>query len=146
MNAVHPADDDLIAYTLGELEAGDRRRVDSHLESCDACRSLVIALAGTIDAVKRADPPEAPAHILVDLLEEQGTARARARTLPWYSRPIGATAAAIVLAGIFLGGFLAGRQTSPAPALLASAADTLAVIHGPLPEPPDIPFQAVKSD
>ncbi len=141
MNAAHPAEDHLIAYSLGELEAGDRRRVDSHLESCETCRSVVIALAGAIEAVKQTAPPEAPAHILVDLLQEQGAARARARTLPWHSRPIGAAAAAIVLAGIFMGGFLAGRQTSPAPALLASAADTLGVIRLPLPDPPEIPFQ-----
>jgi anti-sigma factor RsiW len=146
MNAAHPAEDHLIAYSLGELEAEDRRRVDSHLESCGACRSVVVALAGAMEAVKRADPPEAPAHVLVDLLQEQGATRARARRLPWHSRPIGATAAAIVLAGIFMGGFLAGRQTSPAPVLLASAADTLGVIHLPLPEPPEIPFQTAMSD
>ena len=55
-------------------------------------------------------------------------------------------AAAAVLVGIFAGGFLAGRETSPAPGTLASSADTLGAIHRPLPVPPEIPFQTVMSD
>ena len=138
----------MIDYALGELEAPARKDIEAHLRDCDTCRSVAVALAGAIESVRQADSPEPPAHILVDLLDAQAAARARRYSrlsrsswLSWFSKPAGAMAAAIVLVGIFAGGFLAGRQTSPAPGSLASIPDTLGVIHYPLPEPPDIPFQ-----
>ncbi len=145
MNAAHPADDRLIDYALGELEAPARKDIETHLRDCDTCRSMAVALAGAIESVRQAECPEPPAHILVDLLDAQATARARRYSrlswFSWFSKPAGAMAAAVVLAGIFAGGFLAGRQTSPVPGSLASSPDTLGAIHYPLPEPPDIPFQ-----
>jgi anti-sigma factor RsiW len=145
----HPDDDLLIALALDELDAGERTRVEAHLGACASCRGVVATLAGSIDSLRAAPRPTAPAGILVELLEAQSTARVE-RRWSWWGRlwqrrlvPVPALVVFLVLLGA---AFWAGRRSAPSTVPTAfepgpGRGRGAIVRRAELPEPPRIPFQ-----
>jgi anti-sigma factor RsiW len=140
MKGAHPPDEQLIAYVLEDLETPDRSTVTTHLRGCDACRRVVTQLTAALESYRSATETDAPADILVDLLEVQAETQARPRAWTWWRVPAAAAAGIIVLGGLFLSGFWAGQRTA-SPTAYSVAADSLVTMQRPLPEPPQIPFQ-----
>ena len=52
--------DDLAAYALGALEAGDAEELRHHLEDCDACRQQLRWLQPAVDLLPRSVPQLEP--------------------------------------------------------------------------------------
>ena len=91
-----PDEDDLVAFTLGELDGRLRAETLAHLADCPACRSQVQELAEVVDQVLLAGPVAEPpegfeAGVLDQLRVHGGTSRRR------IGRALLAVAAAIVL-------------------------------------------------
>lgn len=94
----HPEFEELLSASLtGELSDAERRRLDAHLDVCDACRGALAAFADgrRIVAGLRHIPVPRDLHARVRTGIEQG----RFAALPWWRRP------AVLFAGI--GGGLA---------------------------------------
>ncbi|GIG61105.1 hypothetical protein Lfu02_54770 [Longispora fulva] len=117
------------AYVLGALDDDERRAFDDHLTGCAGCRREVAELEEVRDVLGEV-PPEAllygppDDHAVLDrvlgrLRAEQG-ARDRSRRL--YALAAGI----VVLAGVAVGGVLAGRASVdvPPPVALPSATAT----------------------
>jgi hypothetical protein len=122
----HPTEEDLILLSYGELDEPAARRVEAHLDECDACRAEWTALGHTLRLV---DIAKAPAPL--DGFEAVMWARV-SQSLPrqagWSSRllvPAGALAAAILLLVTFarrpepdvpqpVGGVTAGTESAEA--------------------------------
>ena len=88
--AEHP---DLVEWALGQLDPGETRELEAHLDACESCRRDADELRGAHLMLERAAPPfEVPAG-----LEERVLPRPRRRRLPrlaWLSLPVAAAAAA----------------------------------------------------
>jgi hypothetical protein len=54
----HITDDDLIAYALGDGEAGTTAAAAAHLETCAACRASLDEIAATLSLAGRLEVPE----------------------------------------------------------------------------------------
>jgi anti-sigma factor RsiW len=70
----HPTQDLLIARALGELdefEESERAGVEAHLAECPRCAGVVRTLADAMSGYRESTRQEAPARILVDLIEAQ---------------------------------------------------------------------------
>jgi anti-sigma factor RsiW len=70
----------LSAYVDGEVSHRERRRIESHLASCEACRAELRALRWTVDLLRQTPPVKAPRLFVVreaDLVKERPRARAR---------------------------------------------------------------------
>lgn len=96
--ARHPDFEELISASLtGELTDEERRRLDEHLDGCDACRGALADFADgrRIVAGLRHVPVPRDLHARV----RTGIERGRFATVPWWRRP------AVLVAGI--GGGLA---------------------------------------
>jgi hypothetical protein len=94
----HHEFEELISASLaGDLADDERRRVDAHLDECDACRGTMAAFADgrRIVAGLRHVPPPRELHARV----RTGIERGRFAAIPWYRRPV------VLFAG--LGGSLA---------------------------------------
>ena len=144
-SSAHPADELLIAFALDELAEDDRGKISSHVDGCEVCRGTVVSLEAALECVRDAPARDAPAQVLVDLLEEQAAGRARTSLGRRLLSPLPLAAAAALLATLFFTGFWAGRQTAPDPAGLPPNAERSAPRAHPLPDPPEIPFQTAMS-
>jgi anti-sigma factor RsiW len=93
----HPSE--LLADLLdGSLDASDRAQLDSHLATCETCRTDLAAAAAGRDAI-RSLPPAAPPSDLHDRIVAAAGRRSSAPT--WY-RWAGVAAAAAVIAVVAL--------------------------------------------
>ena len=115
----------LLDYVYDECDAAERRRVDQHLEACDACREEISSLR----AVRL--------NLLAWNVPEHGSVWepfAPARTTPWWREvPVWAlSAAASVMFLLGLGGGLASRQLMLAHATVAPPAQTSGVSQADL--------------
>ena len=143
----HPEKDTLFAYVLGDLDETERDAFEAHAAVCEVCRRTVERLTGALDGYERRPHPEAPAGVLVDLLNRQA---ASARPGPGWTRlltrwPV-PVMTAVFLVGFFATGFWAGRRTSVSPATRASVeADSLRV-RLPLPDPPPVSFHTAMTE
>ncbi len=87
-------------YRTGELDAADRRRVETHLEECPGCRSALVSLEDFSRTVERAYAAEA-AGLEREPDWERMRASIAARTTapprrPWLARHVPQAAAAVV--------------------------------------------------
>jgi hypothetical protein len=144
----HPEYEELISASLaGDLGDEERRRLDAHLDACDACRATLAAFADgrRIVAGLRHVPPPRDLHARV----RTGIERGRFALLPWYRRPavlfagIGGGLAAVtgaLIAVVLLsdGSTPVGDATpSPTPTVVASVSPgpTASFPTGPTPTP-----------
>ncbi len=134
MSSPHPSDDLLIAFAVGDLSPDARDDVASHRQDCSLCDQTITTLTRSLDAFRDVPLPDAPAPILVRLLESQTGAR---RDIFRMLRPAAAgLIAAALLGAVFVGGFWAGRHATP------SADAPQGPLTRPLPEPPAVTFHA----
>lgn len=95
------------AYVLGALSSADRRRFETHLQDCDACRDSIVELAPTIGLLSRVapdraesllDPPtdEGPDVSRRGDLIALGVRQSRRRQRAWWAGAVAAAAAIIV--------------------------------------------------
>jgi anti-sigma factor RsiW len=52
-----PGDEDLLAFLSGKLAPKKRASVEAHVDGCNVCRLLVIALAKTVTLGEDTIPP-----------------------------------------------------------------------------------------
>jgi hypothetical protein len=123
----HITDDDLIAYALGDGEAGTTAAAAAHLEICAACRASLDEIAATLSLAGRLEVPERGEHYGAEVWARiegrlhreaaggRGTAEvppphwARAWMLPW----LAAAAVALIAAGAYW----LGRHSVPPPVI-----------------------------
>jgi anti-sigma factor RsiW len=129
----------LIAHHRGELEEGERARVEAHLNGCAACRESLAAYAGLMGELERGAPPAPPIQWgayraeLREKLERRTTPRAGLGSWVW--RPAPALVAAGLLAALVYAGLPgAGREPGGGDslafenAILASRLDMIATL------------------
>jgi hypothetical protein len=125
----HITDEQLVAYALDDVEAGTRATVETHVESCAACRASLDEIRSTLDHAAAVEVPERGddygaqvwgriesrlaegAHFGTSAPGHSGTpARVLLRPAPWL-----AAAAAVLLAvgAYWLGRHDAGIGTAP---------------------------------
>jgi hypothetical protein len=128
MTERHPSREDLTAYALGALEAGEDRAIAEHADGCETCSAELRYLAPAVGVLaesvdQQPAPPELRERVMAVVREEAETPERapRARRREGFSwggmllRPATALAAvAIVAAGI--GGYLAAEGDDPEPA------------------------------
>lgn len=105
----------LSAYVDGEVSDRERRRIETHLASCEACRAELRALRWTVGLLQQTPPVKVPRLFVVreaDLVQERQPARARAplRVTQW------ATAVVALLFVLVLGVDLIAGRGLPRPA------------------------------
>ena len=99
----------LSAYDHGELSAGDKLLVESHLRECAKCRDAHDEIRFGMRLASQLSPSNAPASIWNEI-QHAGIARRPRRAL----FPLGLAAAGIAAAlivGIFLNGYVADRPS-----------------------------------
>ncbi len=114
-------DELLIDHLRGDLDAGERARVEAHLADCAACRAARASYARLVGALARTGPPAPPIHWgayraeLRERLERRGAGRA---ARGWLGRPVPALVAAALVAALVLAG-MPGLRAPGAPDPLA---------------------------
>ena len=122
-----PPDADLAAYLLGQLEPGERARVEQEVAADPARRAALTELEGAAEMLKRAAAPyEVPAGleartfraleraIAEDDTEQRSTSRAARPRRRWLPRLALAGGLAVVLAAaVFAGSQLSGDDGPP---------------------------------
>jgi hypothetical protein len=97
----------LSAYVDGEVSSRERRRIESHLAGCEACRAELRALRWTVDLLRQTPPVKAPRRFVVreaDVAKAPARARAPLQVTQW------ATAVVALLFVLVVGvDLLAGR-------------------------------------
>ena len=109
---MHVSEDDLILHYYGETEAA---HVDAHLATCDSCCRDFVRLQQVLALVEPQDVPE-----LSPGFERTVWARLEpelARPRRWFGLALPQWALAGGLAALLLAAFVAGRFTSPVPAV-----------------------------
>ncbi len=99
-------DERLIDHLRGDLDAGERARVDAHLAGCAACRASRASYARLVDALARTEPPAPPIHwgaYRADL-RERLERRAGGRVRGWVGLPAAALVAAALVAALVVAG------------------------------------------
>jgi hypothetical protein len=94
MTCQDPIQELLEAYVLGTLNAAEREKVESHLQSCDDCHHLVNEYAEIASKLPQALatasglslPPEIKTRILQTLVAERSAARTRPMPVRWRPR------------------------------------------------------------
>ncbi len=127
----HPGDDLLVGFALHELDESERSPVERHMEECSSCRETVTALEASLDAYHRRPQNDAPANVLVALLEAQAR---NARSGSWRAlfRPLRLAGAFSLVALLFAAGFFTGRHGAGSPPDRLSG-ETIAAAHGTAP-------------
>ncbi len=87
----------LDTYVDSELEAGRMIEVDTHLEECESCRSIVLLKRKLKSEIQRLGHITAPEHLRKAILNSANTSRKRRMTVVIAAVPL-AAAAALVLA------------------------------------------------
>jgi anti-sigma factor RsiW len=144
MSTMHPGEDELIAYALGEMDPRERAGIEAHLGACEGCRELARRLGAALAAYRSSESREAPARVLADLLEAQAELRPGRGARGWRLQPILVAAALVVVAGIFASGYWMGRDAAR---VTGSTAPAVGSPRGgpparPLPERPAIEFRS----
>jgi hypothetical protein len=173
MDTQHPAEDRLVAGSLGELNQEEQQQLERHVEECAECGPVFRTLQKALQGFRERPRPAAPARILVDLIAAQAAQPSPARSTSqpvmaairrgestgvrgsawrsgrWWGTSL-AVAAVVVL--LFVSGFVAGRRTAPTPvgperpASAASEGTQVSVAPDVVPEPPRIPFEPAPSE
>ena len=135
MKTVH-VDELLIDHVRGELEAGERARVDAHLAACAECRASRERFAGLLAELVRTVPDPPPIHwgaYRAELRERLERRRSRSGSLwTWIGRPAAAlVAASLVAVLVYTGQYGAFRTPATDPlaldsTIMASRLDMLA--------------------
>jgi len=114
-------DELLVDHLRGDLDAGERARVEAHLADCAACRAARASYARLVGALARTEPPAPPIHWgayraeLRERLERRGAGRA---ARGWLGRPVPALVAAALVAALVVAG-MPGLRAPGAPDPLA---------------------------
>jgi anti-sigma factor RsiW len=127
----------LVAHARGELEGGERARVEGHLRDCAACRESLAAFSGLIEELGAGVVPAPPIHWGAYRAELRGKLERRAapRSTAWGAvwRPAPALVAVGLLAAlVYVGlpgggrGPLTGERIPLENLILASRLDMLA--------------------
>jgi hypothetical protein len=132
---LHLTEDDLILHSYGEIDRGDRARVDAHLAECAECQIAKEKLARIMTMVDTASPVEAPIGFertawarlepaLDDGLVHRSAKREGGwRTFFWFPQwALAGGVAALVMAAFVAGRFSGGGETgvTPAPATVVA--------------------------
>ena len=121
-------DELLVDHLRGDLDAGERARVEAHLADCAACRAARASYARLVGALARTEPPAPPIHWgayraeLRERLERRGAGRA---ARGWLGRPVPALVAAALVAALVVAG-MPGLRAPGAPDPLALDSTILA--------------------
>jgi anti-sigma-K factor RskA len=126
------------AYTLGALDAEDRRAFETHLAACSVCAAELAALAPVPALIAKIDPGDVerqpdPAHAASIAAAAKREIRAiRRRSRRWQLTAAGFAAAALILVAVLL---VTPRHGDNPPAqtasVLSSAASTTDVTVSP---------------
>ena len=114
-------DELLVDHLRGDLDAGERARVDAHLADCARCRAARASYARLAGALARTEPPAPPIHWgayraeLRERLERRGAGRG---ARGWLGRPVPALVAAALVAALVVAG-MPGLRAPGAPDPLA---------------------------
>lgn len=126
--SVGHVDELLVDHLRGDLDAGERARVDAHLADCAACRSARASYARLVGALARTEPPAPPIHWgayraeLRERLERHGAERG---VRGWLGLPVPALVAAALVAALVVAG-MPGLRAPGAPDPLALDSTILA--------------------
>ena len=117
---------DLKDYYFGEIEAGARQRIDSHLESCGACRDELSRLQMTHAALGALRDEEVPRRIAF-VSDKVFSPRWYQRL--WNSGPqLGFLGASMLACAILVHAFAVPRPiAAPAPTVSAAVVDQAAI-------------------
>ena len=121
-------DELLIDHLRGDLDAGERARVEAHLADCAACRAARASYARLVGALARTEPPAPPIHWgayraeLRERLDRRGAGRA---ARGWLGRSVPALVAAALVAALVVAG-MPGLRAPGAPDPLALDSTILA--------------------
>lgn len=106
--------ENLPAYALGALDAGESRALEAHLQTCDACRTELADYRAISENLLAAAPPREPSPALRKQLQSrlpsgstQKTARPR---FVWSFRQLALGTALVLLFGMNLFSFLQLRE------------------------------------
>ena len=122
--AAHAPDlPELSAYLDGELDAGERQRVATHLSSCAPCAACLVELQA-LSAALKALPGETLGVDLAGVIEGRlanapRPPAVRRRRDWWFGLPVAIGAAASIAAGVFLGSTLVAGSAATAPRMAA---------------------------
>jgi len=114
-------DELLVDHLRGDLDAGERARVDAHLADCAPCRAARTSYARLVGALGRTEPPVPPIHWgayraqLRERLELRSAGRGAGG---WLGRPVPALVAAALVAALVVAG-MPGLRAPGAPDPLA---------------------------
>ncbi len=116
-------DEWLIDHLRGDLEPGERDRVDTHLAGCADCRAARERFAGLVSELARTAPAPPPIHwgaYRAELRErlERGSSRDGA-LWTWLVRPAPALVAAALVAVLVMAGLPGGVRAPGTPDPLA---------------------------
>ena len=116
MRADHLTDSEIAGFLDRDLSTEERSSVEGHLDSCQSCRSAMLAVSRMAESYETASDPN---HAVPE------TPRRRSRTLQ-----IGfVVAAAAGLAIVWLGSARSGPQTAPVRAAATVAADSRPIVE-----------------
>ena len=122
--AAHAPDlPELSAYLDGELDAGERQRVATHLSSCAPCAACLVELQA-LSAALKALPGETLGVDLAGVIEGRlanapRPPAVRRRRDWWFGLPVAIGAASSIAAGVFLGSTLVAGSAATAPRMAA---------------------------
>ena len=123
----HLSEDELILHSYGEIDRGDRSRVDAHLASCMQCQLAKEKLARVMTMIDTAAPVEAPLGFertawarLEPALDAHATDRGLLRRIFWFPQwALAGGVAALVIAAFVAGRFSGGDSAVPSNGVVA---------------------------
>jgi hypothetical protein len=100
----HPGHDNLIDFVEADLPPEEIRKIEIHLEGCEACRAYVRTLRQTFSALEGDRVPEPPEAFFTFLAGRAKARAGRGRRLLWRFIPGLASAAATIVLMWWLAG------------------------------------------
>lgn len=138
-------EDELAAYMLGSLEAGEAATFEQHLASCERCQARERWLRASVEvlpsSVEQMEPPPALRERLMEIVREEGevpqdatrtrpSARParglRARLGSLALRPAAALAGLAILLAVGVGGYTLGKNDSSETTKIAATGTSVA--------------------